>query len=594
MGAFFLFEKNKKQELNINDINSVFSDKGFSEPLIFDLGKNELHLYRKQLIDVNNYYINGKNAVFIIGTIVYKALGYGDTLKQLLEDYTRDIIDYDSIIGNYCAVFYVDNQIAIMNDALNACELFTDVNGRFITSSFLAAANAIQKITIDRQASIEKLLTGYIVGEETLFHEIKRIIPSEYMGKWNIHKWPPIIVPDAEGNREMCLKRRTENIKKYMHNIKKLSEEFAPELGLSGGYDSRLIFAAARAVWPFKMDIHTHSTEGVNIHDIEKEIVKEMAEKTSTKIQIIPTHNLDYYSEEEIENILKDGYYYFDGRCAYNMGAFSPTYTRQYKVNTVSGHCLTLNGLGGEVYRNYYINIKPFVSVKQWMKANIYPNGLKYVIKRDTFNKIHKYIYCKMKDRLSFRWGHFVTPFQIKRYYCEMRMPDCNALNCNANNQMVFYLTPFIEKTTITDAYKARRYTGFSGDFQADMIRELDSQLASFISHYGYPFDKKEPIKRKIYTLIRGLLPDCIWNYRNERKAKNSVQSNTNKLFFERVKEKCTFLHEASKYTETLFPELNFDYLRTDYAMMPNSSYISVVFYMLKDRIDHERNELNE
>lgn len=586
MGAFILFDKKRKNELSVRDIDSIFSNKGFTNDRVFDLSENELHLYKKQLVDTDNFYIDGENAIFVIGTIVYHGLGYHDTLKQLLADYLEKKIDYEHIIGSYCVIFYSNNKTEIMNDALNVCEIFTDYKERFISSSFLVAANAIDKLTIDREASLEKYLTGYIVGENTLFNEINRIIPSRYQGKWEIHKWPSICVSETDRNRKDSIDKRTQNIVDYLKNIEKLAKEFKPELGLSGGYDSRLVFAAAQVAWPFKLDIHTHSTEGVDIHNVEKEIVKEMAEKTGSTLRIIPTHNLDFYPEAEIESILKDGYYYFDGRCAYNMGAFSPTYTRKYKIDTMSGYSLTLNGLGGEVYRNYYMNIKPFVSAKQWMKANVYPNGVKYVIDHETFHRIHKYICHKMRKGLNFRWGSFLTPFQIRRYYCEMRMPDCDALNCNADNQLEFYLTPFIERSMIEDAYKSRNHIGVSGEYQAEMIRKLDPLIASFNSHYGYSFDRREPFKRKIYMIIRGIIPDSIWNYRNCMIAKNDLNENNNKLFFERVRSKSKFLRDATEYAEKLFPEINFEYLRTDYAMMPNSSYISIVFYMLKDRIE--------
>ena len=585
MGAFILYDSNRKDELDLLSIENVFSDKGFSEPNIFMLGNSELHLYKKQLVDVQNYYIKDDYSIFVIGTIVYKGLSYSDSLKKLLFDFVHNKIEFNRLIGSYCVLFYVKQKLTILNDALNVCDLFTDKKGRFITSSFLAAANATYKLTINRNASLEKLLTGYIVGKDTLFNEIKRIIPLKYRGQWNIYRWPHINIPKADENRSQSITNRINTITAYMNDIEKLAEEYKPELGLSGGYDSRLVYAAAQKAWDFKLDLHTHNTEEVDIHNIEKEIVKEIADQCGSKLNVVPTHNLDYYSGEEIEEILKDGYFYFDGRCAYNMGAFSPTYTRKYKVDTVSGHGLTLNGLGGEVYRNYYMNIKPIVSTKQWMKAKIYPDGVDLIINRDTFNKVHDYICKKMNFYLPFSWKKSISALKIKRYYSEMRMPDCDALNCNANNQMEFYLTPFIEKTMIEDAYKSRKYFGISGVFQAEMINRLSSIVASFNSHYGFPFNKKEPFRHKAYMLVRDVLPDSLWNLRVNKVVVKNFKNNNNKKFFERVEEKCPFLHEASLLTESLFPEINFDYLRTDYAMMPNSSYISIVFYMLRNRI---------
>ena len=70
MGAFVLFEKKRKKELDIDGIQSTFTNKGFSPPLRFVLGENELYLYKKQLVDVENYCSEAGDYIFVIGTLV--------------------------------------------------------------------------------------------------------------------------------------------------------------------------------------------------------------------------------------------------------------------------------------------------------------------------------------------------------------------------------------------------------------------------------------------------------------------------------------------------------------------------------------------
>lgn len=588
MGAFFLYNPQSFNEAKLNSVKDVYVQKGFHEPKQFHLGSYGLLLYQKQLVNYENFYEEDEGAIYVVGTVIYRGLGYSETLRAMLHDFCNHTLAYDELLGNYCAIIHCKGQIHILNDALNVCELFEDVDRTFVTSSFLAAAESMERLTIDRLTAQEKLLTGYIVGENTLFNEVKRVIPQTRTGNsaWEVHKWEPFQVPESDNNRTESVKERAETIKQFFAKIENIAREYPPELGLSGGYDSRMLFAGSQGSWPFKLDLHTHSTEGVKIHDVEKEIVKEMAKQTGTPLQIVPTHNMDYYQEEDVEDILKDGYYFFDGRCAYNMGAFSPVYTRKYKCQAVSGHGLTLNGLGGENYRNYYMNIKPLVSTKQWMKAKVYPCAVEDVLAKEDFNKLHRTIVEKMDRLLPIKWGKVVSNFDTRRYYSEMRMPDCDALNCNAHNQMEFYLTPFIDRSMIADAYRGREYVGVSGQYQADIIHELSPLVASFDSHYGYAFDKKEPFKRTIYMLVRGILPDFIWNARIRLLTRKTRNTNGNLKYFNRVREKSKFLDAAASYAESLFPEINFDNLRLDYAMMPNSTYISVVLYMLRDKIN--------
>lgn len=585
MGAFFLYSKNQNK-YDMDAVKKVFENKGFSNPAVFELNHSLLLLYKKQLVDVDNYVTDGTNYLFSIGTLVYKKQGYTASLHSLLSDFVAGAVCREELLGNYCVIFYSGNKIHVLNDALNVCELFEDKDSGILTSSFLAAASAQNKLTVNRIACQEKLLTGYIVGTDTLFNEVNRVFPSVKKERlhWNVEAWNKITVPPADINRKDSIQNRALKIGEYFKSIEPLAKEFKPELGLSGGYDSRLLYAASFKAWPFKLDVHTHSTEGVHIHDVEKKIVQEMAAAKGSALNIVPTHNLDYYNGDEIEQLLKDGYYFFDGRCAYNMGAFSPVYTRQYKMRIVGQHRLTLNGLGGEMYRNYFMNIKPFVNSKQWMKAKIYCNGIDCVIPKETFKILHKNICRKMNALLPFKWGHFVSNFKTRRYYSEMRMPDCDALNCNAHNQVEFYLTPFIEQDMIVDAYKGRKMIGLSGQYQADIICKLDVETASFDSHYGYTFNQKEPLRHTAYMLVRGLMPDSIWNARISRSYKKH-STNNNLKYFNRVREKCAYLDEAAEYLEMMFPEINMDRLRMDYAMMPNSSYIAVVMYELRDKI---------
>jgi hypothetical protein len=70
--------------------------------------------------------------------------------------------------------------------------------------------------------------------------------------------------------------------------------------------------------------------------------------------------------------------------------------------------------------------------------------------------------------------------------------------------------------------------------------------------------------------------------------TKRQGEKNRNLIYFKDVANKCNYLKRAADFTERLFPELNFDLLRKDYAMMPNSSYISVLLYEFRERLQFD------
>ena len=84
MGAFFLNKKNSR--LLLDDAGKIFNRKGFTVPKTFDLGYWELSLYRKQVVDEDNFLIaeNGIS-IFCCGTVAYRGNSYRQTLRQLVD-----------------------------------------------------------------------------------------------------------------------------------------------------------------------------------------------------------------------------------------------------------------------------------------------------------------------------------------------------------------------------------------------------------------------------------------------------------------------------------------------------------------------------
>ena len=137
MGAFFLF--NKDYEISVNDVISDFQKRGFNkEPKIFDLGNSILILFKKWCIDINNFLIHGENAVYAVGTIIYKKLSYNKSLQAILNDFILNRIDSSQLIGNYFLLFKRHNRLSFLHDPLSTYNVYTTYNHSIVSSSFLA------------------------------------------------------------------------------------------------------------------------------------------------------------------------------------------------------------------------------------------------------------------------------------------------------------------------------------------------------------------------------------------------------------------------------------------------------------------------
>ena len=143
MGAFLLYRSDAS--INMNDAKSVFLLKGFGVPKHVDLGHWHLLHYKKISLDVENFIIKGDCALFSCGTVVYRGLGYRDSLKLLLKDFQRNAVDQEDLIGHFCLLFWNGSHFVVLTDRMNTLHVFVNQERTCFSSSFLAMLSASPK-----------------------------------------------------------------------------------------------------------------------------------------------------------------------------------------------------------------------------------------------------------------------------------------------------------------------------------------------------------------------------------------------------------------------------------------------------------------
>ncbi|MCD4832134.1 MAG: hypothetical protein K8R02_10100 [Anaerohalosphaeraceae bacterium] len=535
MGAFFLYKSDSS--VDVNEAKCLFHRKGFAAPKVVELGDWHLLQYKKILLNVENYIIENNCALFCCGTVIYHGLSYHDSLRRLLRDFQNNSINQSEVIGHFCLLFWDGSRLTVLTDQMNTFHIFVNDETTYFSSSFLAMLSASPKpLPLNRLAVCEKLSTGYIVSPDTLVKGISQV-NDELADTFSYNrekimfishpKRPPIQL-HCQGI-EKSLSRQLEVLENHFYKLDNLHSEYSGELGLSDGYDSRLLLACSHFLSQ-PLSLHTHATKGV--HDCSKQNVEQIASHIGQPLHSVVTHRLKEQSSERLAEILKDGLFFFDSRSSHNMGAFSETYTREYKVKALGNHRLSLNGLGGEVYRNYYETRQHGTfDLRQWMNYHIYYTFAKEAIGNDElFEEMHLRKQKKIALRLGVEYSSKIDFLWLRRYYSEVRMPDCDANNCDAQNQIAFYHMPFIQPDIIWEGINATRYIGLGGSYQGALIHKLSPILASFTSHYGYSFGNKLPWKESLRCRMKELLPLYVLNQRAKgillKKKKSIIAEN--------------------------------------------------------------------
>lgn len=557
MASFFLYRCDAA--VDSTAVVSVFAAKGFREPQCFELGQWRLWLYRKQCVCEENFVQRADgSAVFAVGTPIYRANPYRVGLAAALEDFANGGIAFQDLRGNYCLLFWVKGRLTLLTDALDVCHVFVDrERTRFSTSLLGVLASFRKRQRLNRLAVLEKLATGYTVGPETILESVEQLTPELRRGlkadglktlafpKWRLNVSP------ARQSLEECVTEHLRRLRRYFIKIGPIAREHGVDLGLSSGYDSRLV---ALLMKPEAKDfsVHTHWVRGV--HDSEKKRVEDLARALGLGLRVHAEHPLEALPTEALEDTLLDGLYYYDGRSADNSGAYSPTYTRRYKTLTLGAHRLRLNGEGGEIYRNYYQTARRRVPFVPWMRSRLYYDSTPLALAgTDLEEEMTAHIVRKLTERLEADMSGTVDLAVTRAYYGEVRLPDCEGVLANADMQVAHFLMPFAESELQRAAYGLTPHIGVAGRFQCALIQGLDRVIAALPSHYGFPISG-ETLRYRAKAAIRGYVPDTMWLRRKARWFADPQFGHASAEGYRKVYERSHVVREAEEALRAYVP----------------------------------------
>lgn len=525
MGAFFLYDKS--EQFDVPSVKGVFKNMGLGDPNQFILGDMILWIFKKELIKTQNFHhSSSKSEIYVTGTLVYRGKSYADSMIALLEDYENNSIDVDELIGGFCVIFYKDNHIKIMRDRADTYHVFTNHSKRILSSSFSATVKStLHKIKINKLSGLEYVTTGYVIGPDTLLDDVYLInknfeknLNNSIYSFFPYPEFNPDITYCKSGFHD-CVDINLKRLQKYWKDIGPLTREYGVEQGLSGGYDTRLIVLLSKAL-PVKISAHTHLPIDKRHLDVEyaKVIAQEMG-IDHVCIPVTPTNDLKI---EEAEHILLENLFWHDARTPSDI--IRHIRSKQYRIKGLANKCVSLSGVGGEIYRNYMHCGPSIFSFENFLKLWVLRSDADFVIKnnlvkKDLINNIIK----KASKILKISESRYINRLIAHRYYAEIRLPYWNGCKVSYENKLSFFLSPFSEYKISRESYKIIPHIGYGGKFEAAMIERLDPKIASLPNNYGANF-VNESLKSKIRSFLLAYTPNPIINHIIKRKELKSNQ----------------------------------------------------------------------
>lgn len=504
MGAFFLFHKNTM--MSLSGAKRTFQSKGFAEPNSFQIGNYHLLLYKKQLLDVENYYSVGHEYVFACGSIIYKGLNFRNSLEMLLRDFTNCHLDEEELLGNYVLIFYShrSSKINILIDPSFVKSLYINRNNRIISSDFLAIVAASSRpITLNAYAIVENLVTGNLVSPDTYVNEIQKIDKINYKEIYS--DFPGIVTKEFHPKKTVCVSgflnavdHANGQLSHYFSSLKRLSDDHGAHIGLTGGFDSRLLLMHARKSLN---RLITNSFWSPNSIDYDN--AKKLALAACLRFVSFEERR---FKNIEYENIMSKSYFQFDGQFRSSNNWDEEFSLPEYAAQIAENHFVGFHGCGGEQYRNRdrLIGKIPWETFLryEWMFKQGENPFLDESMRKDVSSNIEQKIFRLIGVTLK-----KVGLIELKKIQNEVWISANRATRLNALNRQMFYFAPFTEYRLAQSAYEYVPYLGSWISFQREMMRRVDPVLSREVINYGFSIEKGEPLRFKLIPYLMKTLP---------------------------------------------------------------------------------------
>jgi hypothetical protein len=509
MGAFFLHHKSSS--ISPRQLDEIYEKKGFIHPAIFKLGDYHLRLYPKQLIGIPNFYSDGSKSVYACGSLFYKGLGYGNSLKALLKDHFSENIDPVKLYGNYVLLFYdeISSNIDFYIDPAFIKNVYYSEKDKVISSDFLAIMYGTKgKFTLNNKAIAENITTGHLIPPDTCVNEIQKLdkVNLKSLGKF----FDGISFETAESALDTAPRSRAEamidanrKLSVYFKSVAELTNEFGAHIGLTGGFDSRLLLMHARKHLKNLMTNSFWRTAS-NEYNNAKELAR--------------VSGLDFFSFEHKpflkpapEIMMKNAFYFFDGQVR-SQNRWDEEYNQPgYTAEISQGKYVGFHGSGGEQYRNadrFYgkISLKQYI-LYHWMFRQCNDSFLDNDLQQEVYENI-KFKICRItgiqEDKIDLS--------ALKRIQNEVWNAANRTTRVNVLNQQQFYFAPFTEFQLSYPAYQYIPFLGKSLSFQIDMMKNLEYELSAVDTNYGFNLIEGEKWTNQILPLIVHLFPAKLFN----------------------------------------------------------------------------------
>ena len=483
-------------------MRASFERQGFAVPRVLRAGSTQVSLYPKlcgpKPCGESENVVIRENGEFCaaIGTILYRQATGATALERLLSDFKSGTIRRTALHGHYCVLIGIGGVLEVFTDPIGTFPVWRNAGTDELSSSFLAIADAVDRVTVDVQAAYEYVFQGSTYGGASVFrevglfdcHSILRFASSVEPRPWG----PAPTAADPGLSEEDHLVRNLANLRAYYDAIVSCYGDRI-DTALSGGYDSRLTLALLleRGISP---SIHVYGRPG----DADVVVAKHVAANEGFELSHVDKSEFAAIEPDGFADVVERNFQAFHGHSVDGLFENGSDLATREKLSR--GGRLMLNGGGGEVFRNFFYLPDGRFSLRQIVWAfysRFDPATCTRLFEPERYTRA---LEDKIRDTLGVV-GRYLSRRDVERVYPEFRCRFWMGRNNSVNNRLGPALTPFIDENVVPDTLGLPLRIKNFGRFEARLIRAINPRLAAYDTVYGHGLATEPPLKRIIKDL---------------------------------------------------------------------------------------------
>ena len=430
----------------------------------------------------------GDDFVAVAGTLVFDGKLGTPALGALLDAFELPFTDWERLSGHFALLVRKGGRTALLTDYFGAFQLFHDRRFEVVSTSFLATAGSVPRLTWAKQGVYEFAFNVFPVGDDTVFEEVRRLGPDLQVELGTDVVRHPVAKPLPSAATDLPLAERVERV---AERLRREADPFVAEWGdrmqcpLSGGLDSRLLLGLLRDRG-VKPHVYVYGRPGME----DVEIARAIGAAEGFEVELFQKAawreiGTDDYAEQVERNFHETDALVTDGGLFDNGGNAFARHARQ------AGGQLAVSGGCGEVFRNFfYLPDRP---LRARDVAEAFFARFTTADTSDAFDP-RAFLAAIESKALAALGLPADTRGPLPRVLIEQLYPRlrCRAFfgrELSLVGRQGGYFMPFFDRAVIEEALTLPIELKNLGRFEAALLTHIDPSLASQPSAYGHAFD---------------------------------------------------------------------------------------------------------